>query len=273
MSDQNTNPAEQLDENGIEDPTNVDPEGQQEGEVGDQEDAPPADDSQGAEERQKKSRTERIAARYEQKFADQAREMEYWKNAALSGGKQAVVEEPKGDPEPVLADFDGQGLDAYLKAHSTWTRKQVLSEAREDAKRELEFQRLNSTLQSRVAEAKTRLKDWDEVIGDSEVAALAETQNFLIESEVGPDIAYHLAKHPEEHERLNKLNPMRRIAELGKLEDKLSAKAPVAAAKKATSAPEKLSSVKGNAVIRTDRAAAAKTGDYATWKAAKAASK
>lgn len=275
MSDPQANPTATLDEMNIDDPADVNPEGQQDPDTaGDPEPTAEEAEAQVAEEeRQKQSRFQRQRTTYEQKLSDKDRELSYWRDLALKEGKaQPTQQEPQGDPEPTLADFDGQGLDSYVQAHAQWTRKQVMNEARTAAARELEVQKFNTTLQTRVEATKKELKDWEEVIAGSEVAALAETQNFLIDSEIGPKMAYHLAKHPEEHERLNKLSPMRRIAELGKLEDKLSAK-PGATSRQTTAAPSKLSQVNGNAVVRTDRKAAAATGSYATWKAAKTATK
>ena len=93
--------------------------------------------------------------------------------------------------------------------------------------------------------------------------------NYKQESEAGPLITYHLAKNPEEHARLNSMSPFRRVAELGKLEDKLMAQKPAARkSKDVTSAPEKLSDIKGTSALASDPGVAARTGGYAAWKAA-----
>ena len=46
---------------------------------------------------------------------------------------------------------------------------------------------------------------------------------YIVESDVGPQLAAHLVKNPGEAERIAKLSPVRMIAELGKLETKLDA--------------------------------------------------
>jgi hypothetical protein len=46
----------------------------------------------------------------------------------------------------------------------------------------------------------------------------------LVESDVGPQLLYHLAKHPEVADKISSLSPVRQVAELGKLEAKLASK-------------------------------------------------
>jgi hypothetical protein len=47
--------------------------------------------------------------------------------------------------------------------------------------------------------------------------------NYIYESDNSALVAYHLAKNPEESQRIAKLPPIRGLAELGKLEDRLTA--------------------------------------------------
>jgi len=50
--------------------------------------------------------------------------------------------------------------------------------------------------------------------------------NYIYESDHSALLAYHLAKNPEESQRIAKMRPILGLAELGKLEDKLTAKVP-----------------------------------------------
>jgi hypothetical protein len=65
------------------------------------------------------------------------------------------------------------------------------------------------------------------------------TRRAIVESDLGPNILYYLAKNPDEFERIADLSPLRQIAEIGKLEDKV-AKPP---AKKASNAPDPIKPV------------------------------
>ncbi len=68
---------------------------------------------------------------------------------------------------------------------------------------------------------KAETPDYEDVIGATELIVPNIAMQYLIESEVGPQLGYYLAKHPDEVTRLQKLSPSRCIAELGKLEIKL----------------------------------------------------
>jgi hypothetical protein len=71
------------------------------------------------------------------------------------------------------------------------------------------------------------------------------TRRAIVESDLGPNILYYLAKNPDEFERIADLSPLRQIAEIGKLEDKV-AKPP---AKKASNAPDPIKPVGTKATV------------------------
>lgn len=66
-------------------------------------------------------------------------------------------------------------------------------------------------------------------------ALMADTMKT---SELGADVAYHLAKHPDEARRIAALDPISQVRELGKLEVKLTLTPAVPKPKTATDAPE-----------------------------------
>lgn len=70
--------------------------------------------------------------------------------------------------------------------------------------------------------------DFDDVINNAVSDELIPTKGPLYEaimdSEIGEKLVYHLAKHPKEAERIAGLSVYGQLRELGKLEDKLSAK-------------------------------------------------
>jgi len=198
--------------------------------------------------------------KFQAKISAAEQEKEYWKQVALEG-RQVQVAQPQGE-KPKLADYDS--VEDYVEAREQFLKQDLLAQVQQQAE---QFTRRSTTMASyeqKVSEARKALPDWEEVM---ELAAdeptASETVQFCLDSDVGPRIAYHLAKNPEEHERINKLSPMRRVAELGKLEDRL--KSPVAApAKAVTKAPAKLTDVKGtgSAVIKHPGDATS----YAEWK-------
>ena len=56
-----------------------------------------------------------------------------------------------------------------------------------------------------------RIPDWTEVVSKSTARTTPEMEDAIKESEFGPsEIAYYLAKHPREAERIYNLSPARR---------------------------------------------------------------
>jgi hypothetical protein len=70
--------------------------------------------------------------------------------------------------------------------------------------------------------------DFDDVLASIKGSAADQVPqfvlNYLFESDNGGELHYYLMKHPEESIRISKLTPIRGIAEMGKLEDKIGAK-------------------------------------------------
>lgn len=59
---------------------------------------------------------------------------------------------------------------------------------------------------------------------DEDLGSLQDgARQLIVTSEVGPQLLYHLASHPDLMDRIAELSSVRQIAELGKLEEKLSA--------------------------------------------------
>jgi signal recognition particle GTPase len=110
--------------------------------------------------------------------------------------------------EPKLSDFDGD-LDAYIPARVKWEREQERVQE--------EFKAKSQSWQTRTAEAAAKYEDWEDY-SDVALPLTADMRDFLIESEVGPQIGYHLAKDLQNAQRIQGLPPLQRVKELTKLE-------------------------------------------------------
>ncbi len=110
--------------------------------------------------------------------------------------------------EPKLSDFDGD-LDAYIPARVKWEREQERAQE--------EFKAKSQSWQTRTAEAAKQYEDWEDY-SDVALPLTADMRDFLIESEVGPQIGYHLAKDLQNAQRIQGLPPLQRVKELTKLE-------------------------------------------------------
>jgi hypothetical protein len=219
-------------------------------------------------EGKKKSGIQRRFAKFQAKLDAQMQELEYWKKVAIEGGKQSATNTSSAPSAPKLADFDN--VEDYIAARESHLKQELLQQLSQEAKAKVQEEQVFATYDQRVQQAQTELKDWADVMAEAaDEPTTPETLQFCLESEAGPKIAYYLAKNPEVNDRLNSLSPARRLAELGKLEDKLmTPKSSAPAAKAVTKAPTKMSDVKGT--IDSNKTLPASTGEarsYSEWKA------
>ena len=155
---------------------------------------------------------------------------------------------PPGNEEPQRDQFDN--YESYLRAITKYDAKQIANEtlkAEREAtgKQSKEVEAQQATAKNWVEREKSFIgttKDYEEVVTpfvEEDLGSLSnDARNLIVDSESGPQLLYHLASHPEVMERIADLSSVRQIAELGKLEDKLSAPA-----KKISNAPAPASHV------------------------------
>jgi hypothetical protein len=173
------------------------------------------------------------------------------KPAAAADDKTALPVEPNGKPiRPKLSDYGTYeehetALGEYEERLADWKFEQRSQQSQQQAKQT----EAAKAWEDRTAKIRVSHPDYDEKITALQIpntAAVPVVRDAIAESEIGPEILYHLAQHPEEAKRILSLNPVRAVVELGKLEAKLT---PAAAAPKqktkVTSAPDPISPVGG----------------------------
>lgn len=179
---------------------------------------------------------------------------------ALKGAKSGPASE-KDSKEPKAEDFKTVG--EYAEALAEYKVEKKFAEREAKAQQERQEQAARAAqdgLNKRIAATVKELPDYAEVIAESELDLPPHMAVYIAESPIGPKLGYHFAKHPEDFDRINALSPIRAIAELGKLEDRLEkpakAKEPEADDKPATSrAPSPIKPVEGNgAAVQKDPA-------------------
>jgi hypothetical protein len=129
-------------------------------------------------------------------------------------------------------------------------RKFTLSEAQRQQNADIAAQRaaaIEAQVRARVEVAEKTYPDFKQVLTDTPLLAPNGVLNLIGRHEKGPDLAYYLAKNPEEMKRINAIaeedggDPTRAIAEAGLIiRDKFQAKAveTPAASTAATAAPK-----------------------------------
>ena len=136
----------------------------------------------------------------------------------------------------------------YLEARDAWLLGEFEAKQEAKAKETQENtakQTRQSTWDTRVQEAKTRLPDLDQVLNVP--FATPAMQDAILDLEHGVDVAYHLAKNLPEAKRIAAMTPVAQILEIGKLETKLTATKPPSVAKSTTQAPAPPTAVKPRA--------------------------
>lgn len=239
--------------------------------------APAADDQkaippEGEAPPETQETTEQQEARKQSKFQ---RRLDRQKTARIQAETRAEIAEkqlaeakarldeqskPQETGEPKRENFASD--DAFLKAFIRHEAKQELEQGRKaerDAQQGKEKQQQATVGSEKVAKAwaereasfQTATKDYEAVVApfaDEELQHLShDARMAIVESDVGPALLYHLAKNPDEADRIADLSPTRQIAELGKLEAKVSMPA-----KKTTSAPAPASTTTGGRTASKD---------------------
>ena len=225
---------------------------------------------------------QREEARKEAQREREAREALEARLKALeqSSQPQKASVEPEDEPQP------HQFSDAfeYAKALAEFTAEKALKERdRQEVERKAaeERQKVMDAWAQKVEAAKAELPDFDDMIQSSDVVVTDPVRDAILESDIGPQILYHLAENPEVAEKLASMSIPAALRQLGKLEAKLEK-----AVEEQPEKPSKPVVKKSNAPepIKPLRAASAATdipvdsdgqfhGTYQQWKAARLAGK
>ena len=166
---------------------------------------------------------QREEARKEAQQERQAREALEARLAVLE--RQPAPQAPKVDEEPQPSQFN----DAfeYAKALAEYTADQRIVEMRRqdaEAKQAQERQKVIETWASKVQAAKASMPDFDDIVASSDVVVNDDIRDAILESDVGPQILYHLAENDDVAKRIAGLTPKQALREIGKLEARFEAK-------------------------------------------------
>jgi hypothetical protein len=109
----------------------------------------------------------------------------------------------------------------YAKALTDYKVDQRLGEEKqkvEQAKIEAQRQEVINTWTKRVQSAKSEIPDFEEMVGSADVTVSNEIRDAIFESDVGPQLLYHLAENPEIAEKLQGMTLTTALRTIGKLE-------------------------------------------------------
>lgn len=217
------------------------------------EEAPP---TEKIEEPVPKGVQKRIDRAVRQKYEAEARAKMLEERVAAMEARQSVTQQqrPTDDGEPTIDKFDN--FDQYVAAKAEYiARKQIEStlterEKRQAAEREAaERRKTADSWNKRIAAATAEMPDFEEVLASSDVPMTPPMQQAIMESDIGPKLAYYLANHPDEAEQIASMSPIGAIRTLGRIEERLASAKPEV---KTTNAPPPLKPIGSKAVVSKD---------------------
>lgn len=211
-------------------------------------------ETEGDERKPKRGFAKRIE-KFNQKLSAKEAEIEYWKQVALKGAppeQQATAGTAVQTGKPKFSDYND--IEAYAEALTDWKLQASMSQVQQQTA----AMQTARTYEARLEQFKQTARDFDEVMSefveDYGNINVPEVIQVAMESEVGPQLAYHLAKNAQDFERIAKLPPHRRLLELGKLEDRIVSQqksTPARETKKISEAPKPVQPVKGSGKVES----------------------
>lgn len=176
------------------------------------------------------------------------RQADYWREQAGKGAAPKEEAKPAGDTdaEPKAEDYEfGEADIKYIQDLTRYTARQEFNQQQAQREQQAEFSRLDANYQANIAKATERLPDFDAKV--TQTAAKGEwpcpplIAMGIRDSDVGPDIAYHLAGNVVEAKRIAALDPYQQAREFGKLEGRFQGEAAARTEAAKTPAPAKVS--------------------------------
>ena len=167
----------------------------------------------------------------------------------------------------------------YAEALAEWSAEKALEQRDiQEQQRKVDEQR-NEVIKSwsaKLEAAKADIPDFDDMVASSNVQVRDEVRDAILESDVGPQILYHLASDDDYASKLAAMPTNKALKELGKLEvqferkEALIEKSEPVARSKAPAPIKPLTAGKGTSDVLIDGNGAFH-GTYAQWKAARQA--
>lgn len=169
--------------------------------------------------------------------------------------QQQRVANPIDNSEPRIDNFDD--FDKYVAAKAEWIASKKINETLQERERRIAEERVAAahykTVDSwnqKLEKATAELPDFEEVLSSSDVPMSDFMRDAIIDSDLGPKVAYWLANNPDEAKKIASMSPLATVKAIGRIEERLESQAK--APKKPTGAPAPLKPVGGKASVQKD---------------------
>lgn len=149
--------------------------------------------------------------------------------------------------KPVSDNFSS--YDEYLEALADFKAEQKIVEleakkkqAEIDNQHKSELDRQEERRHALMEDGESKYEDFEDLVRASKLQIAEPAYLAVLESDIASDLLYHLVKNPEDAAKFSQLPPYAQAKEIGKLEDRLTAKKPVIK----SNAPPPISPVNGS---------------------------
>lgn len=127
---------------------------------------------------------------------------------------------------------------------------------------ETEKRLVQENFAAQVADARTRYADYDAVVTARDVPISQQVVDIVIQSDVGADVAYHLASNKALAAEISAMSPIEAARAIGRIEAKVSAPR----SRTTSTAPDPITPVKGKAAATKDPSKMSMS-EYKKWRA------
>jgi hypothetical protein len=195
---------------------------------------------------------------------------------------QSIAQTANVDDKPRADQFN----DAfeYAEALAEWSAEKALKDrdiAEQQRKAEEERNKVVESWNKKVSKAKDAMPDFNKVVSNSTVVVSDAIRDAILESDVGPQILYHLASDDDYAQSIATMPAIKALKEIGRLEAKYEAEKESKPKKEAktvsqSKAPAPISPLKGGKSAGADVLVDTNGefyGSYAHWKAARQANR
>jgi len=195
---------------------------------------------------------------------------------------QSIAQTANVDDKPRADQFN----DAfeYAEALAEWSAEKALKDrdiAEQQRKAEEERNKVVESWNKKVSKAKDAMPDFNKVVSNSTVVVSDAIRDAILESDVGPQILYHLASDDDYAQSIATMPAIKALKEIGRLEAKYEAEKESKPKKEAktvsqSKAPAPISPLKGGKSAGADVLVDTNGefyGSYAQWKAARQANR
>lgn len=175
---------------------------------------------------------------------DAARDRDYWKNLA----QQERVAPAPVEPGKTLSDFEyDEGQYRTYLTEQAKADAEALVETRLGQERQARSQ---ADFSSKEADFSKDIDDYHTVTRSNDLKITGEMVQVLQGTDKGPEVLYHLGKHPEIAEKLANMSPLQMAREIGRIEASQLVKP--ASTTKAPAPVPKISGVEKSTTVKAD---------------------